>query len=123
MANRVAGIIQFRIGGEFYNAKGSFTYGYGYETRTTIIGSDRVHGFSSAPVAPFIEGAITDDGDVDIKKLASETDIMVVLELGNGKTVSLTHSWMVNADGLTGSTEESEIPVRFEGRNLIESKG
>lgn len=120
MANRVGGIIQLKVNGEYLNAKGSFTYGYGKEVRTTIVGADRLHGFSSAPGIPFIEGEITDDGEISMEMIAGIVDGTVTLELGNGKIFALYHAWSMNADGFSGETEESNIAIRFEGKSAKE---
>lgn len=120
MANRIGGIIQFKINGQQYNAKGSFTYGYGRENRKTIVGSDQVHGYSSEVMAPFIEGEITDDGELSIEEIAGLINETVTLELGNGKTFALYHAWSLNPDGISGQTDESNIAVRFEGRSAKE---
>jgi hypothetical protein len=112
---RVGGIISFKIDGVPHNAKGSFTYGYGVESRETILGSDRVHGYKSMVTAPFVEGEITDVGDLDIKAFSRLTDCTVLLELGNGKIFALYHAWNLNQDGISGETEEGNIAFRFEG--------
>ena len=115
MARRVGGIISFKIDNVAYNAKGSFTYGYGFETRETISGSDRVHGYKSMVTPPFIEGEITDAGDIDMIAFAGLTNATVSLELGNGKTFALYEAHNLNQDGVSGETEEGNIAFRFEG--------
>lgn len=120
MANRIGGIIAFKRNGQNYLAKGAFTYGYGFETRETISGSDVVHGYKSAVTPPFIEGEITDDGSVTMAELAGLIDDTITLELGNGKIFALYNAWSTNPDGVSASTEESNISVRFEGRTAKE---
>ncbi len=117
MANRVSGIIQFKIDGEVYLAKGSFTYSYGFESREPIIGSDTTHGFKTTVVPPSISGAITDDGTLNVVKLAAITDSTITLGLGNGKVFVLRNAWSNNPEGIQGSTEESEIAVSFTGKS------
>lgn len=120
MATRIGGIIQLKVNGEYLNAKGSFTYGYGYETRTTIKGSDKIHGYSSEVGVPFVEGEITDDGELSMALIAGIVDGTITLELGNGKIFALYEAWSVNPDGMSGQTEESNIAVRFEGKRAKE---
>lgn len=120
MANRVGGIIQLKVNGEYLNAKGNFTYGYGKETRTTIKGSDKIHGYTSEVGVPFIEGEITDDGELSMDTIASIIDGTVTLELGNGKIFALYSAWSVNPDGISGQTEEGNIGIRFEGKSAKE---
>lgn len=114
MANqRVAGLIQLQTNGEVLRAKGEFTWNLGEPKRESVAGSDGVHGFKETPQVAFIEGAITDAGDVDVRALVKLKDATVNLKLGNGKMVVLNQAWYAG-DG-TGNTGESEIGVRWEG--------
>ncbi len=115
---RRAGLIQLKVNGEIYDAKGSFTYNLGRPKREAIPGADRVHGFKETPQVAFIEGAITDRGNLDVASLATGTDLTVTLDLANGKTIVLREAWF--AGELTASTEEAELPVRWEGAGAEE---
>ncbi len=119
MANqRRAGLIQIKANGEIYDAKGSFSYNLGKEKREAIVGSDGVHGYKAVPQAPFIEGAITDRGNLDVAAVVSGENLTITLTLGNDKVVVLRDAWYA-AEG-TASTEEAEIPVRWEGKSADE---
>ena len=118
MANRRAGLLEVKVNGEIYDAKGSFTYNLGANKRTTIVGADRVHGYSELPQAPFIEGELTDDSTLDVKTLLNVDDATVTLTLANGKVVLLRDAWYA-ADGDI-QTEEGNIQVRFEGKTAEE---
>lgn len=114
MANqRVAGLIQLQTNGEVLRAKGVFTYNLGKPKRDPIIGTDGAHGYKETPQIAFIEGAITDAGDLDLAALATFRDGTVNLKLGNGKMVVLSSAWYAG-EGV-GSSEEAEIAVRWEG--------
>lgn len=115
---RRAGLIQLQINGEIQDAKGSFSYNLGRPKREAMIGADRVHGFKEMPQIAFIEGAITDRGTLELDKLATGVDQSVTLTLSNGKVISLRNAWFAG-DG-TGTTEESEITVRWEGSGAEE---
>lgn len=115
MGKRKGGTIRLTKDGKTLDAKGNFTYGLGKETREAIVGSDGVHGYKGTVTAPFIEGELTDSDELDLDELANTTDSTIVLVLANGKTFVLRSAWLTNEDGLTGSTEEGAIPVRFEG--------
>jgi hypothetical protein len=115
---RRAGLIKLYVGGEVQDAKGNFTYNLGRSKRESIIGADGVHGYKEIPQVPFIEGAITDRGTLDLGALASGRDLTISLELGNGKLISLRDAWFA-ADG-NASTEEAEITVRWEGASAEE---
>lgn len=119
MANqRVAGLIQLQTNGEVLRAKGKFTYNLGKPKREAVIGADGVHGFKETPQVAFIEGAITDAGDVDTTALTTLRDATVNLKLGNGKMIVLNAAWYAGEG--TGDTEESEIGVRWEGSGAEE---
>lgn len=119
MANqRRAGMIQLQVSGEIQDAKGSFSYNLGRPKREAIVGADTVHGYKEMPQVAYIEGAITDRGNLDLAALATGKDLTVSLTLGNGKMIVLRDAWFAG-DG-TGTTEEAEIAVRWEGRNAEE---
>jgi hypothetical protein len=114
MANsRIGGVIAFKIGGEQYSAKGSFSYNIGVPKKEMVVGSDAVHGFKETPQVPYIEGAITDNDGLDLEALQRLRDVTVTCDLANGKTVSIEQS-VYAADGVV-TTEEGEIEIRFEG--------
>lgn len=111
---RRAGIIQVQINGEVQDAKGAWTYNLGRPLREGMVGADRVHGYKETPQIAFIEGAITDRGSLDLSALVSITDATVTLSLANSKVIVLGEAWFAGEG--TGSTEEAEITVRFEGK-------
>jgi len=111
IGNRRAGRISFRIDGELYEAKGSFSYNLGADLREEIVGADGIHGYKETPQAAYIEGAVTDREDLDWEKLVTADDVTVTLELNNGKVITLASAWF-SGDG-TASTEEAELPVKF----------
>lgn len=115
---RRAGTIQLKVNGEIHDAKGSFSYNLGRPKREALLGSDSVHGYKEMPQVPFIEGAITDRGSLDVAALASGTDLTVTLELANGKVVVLSEAWFAGEG--TATTEEAEISVRWEGKEAEE---
>jgi hypothetical protein len=107
-----------QVNGEIYDAKGSWSYNLGRPKREAVIGADGVHGFKETPQAAFIEGAITDRGTLDLGALATGRDLTITLTLGNDKVVSLTGAWFAGEG--TGTTEEGEVAVRWEGANAEE---
>lgn len=115
---RRAGLIQIQVEGEIYDAQGAFTYNLGRPLRTALVGSDAVHGYSEAPQVPFIEGVITDRGNLDVAALVGQKDVTVTLSLGNGKVIVLREAWYASEG--TASTEQAQIPVRWEGKNAEE---
>lgn len=120
MGNRKGGIIELKIDGRIYQAKGDFTYGMGKRMREAVVGVDGVHGFKETIVAPFIEGEITDAEDLSLDDLAAIEDATVTLQLNNGKIIALRNAWNTNKDGLGANTGEGNIGIRFEGMDAEE---
>jgi hypothetical protein len=112
MSQRRAGTLYFRINGTMYDAKGNFSYNLGKDKREAIVGADKVHGYKSTPQVAFIEGEITDRGDLDLETLVSMDDATVTLELANGKVIALYGAWYASEG--TAQTEEANIQARFE---------
>lgn len=112
---RKGGIIFLKVDGKQLQAVGNFTYGLGKPVRTTLVGPDGPHGFSELPTAGFIEGEIRDGQDLSLDEIGDITNATIHLELANGKVIALRNAHSMNPDGLTGNTEEGNIPVRFEG--------
>lgn len=113
MARAVGGIMVARANGVQLRAKGDWTYNDGEPTREAVVGADGVHGFKRVPRTAFIEGAITDTGDVDVRALKRLEGATITLDLANGKTFVLAQAWFAGEG--TVSTGEGEIAVRFEG--------
>lgn len=115
---RVGGIIQVKVNGELYQAKGAFDYDLGIPKKEGVVGMDRVHGYKETPQIPYIEGTITDSPDMSFEALAKVTDATVTLDLANGKTIVLRQAWW--ASNSKGNSEEGEIEARFEGMSAEE---
>lgn len=118
MSQRKGGTIQFSVNGVTYDAKGEFTHNLGVPKKTAIVGADRVHGFKEEPQPAFIEGKITDRGNLDVGALQKLDDATVTIALANGKVVSLRNAWYASDGNVTSG--EGEIDVRFEGLDAEE---
>jgi hypothetical protein len=112
--SRRGGIIQVKVDGVLYDAKGDFEYNLGRPVREAIIGVDTVHGFKETPQVAFIEGEVTDRGDLDLNALVTLTGATVTLTLASGKVIALSEAWYAGEG--TGNTGEGNIGVRFEAR-------
>jgi hypothetical protein len=108
-----AGLLQFQLDGEVFDAKGKWTYNLGKPKREAIIGADGIHGYKETPQVAFIEGAVTDRAALDLEALLGFKDGTATLQLANGKVVVLQSAWYAGEG--TVDTDESEIAVRIEG--------
>lgn len=115
---RVGGIIFIKVDGVQYQAKGSFTYNFGLPKREGVVGADKVHGYKETPQIPFVEGAITDSGEISAETLLKVKDASITLELANGKTGIWRNGWFAGDGNIT--TEEGEIAARFESLSAEE---
>lgn len=115
---RVGGIIEIKIDGTLYKAKGEFTYNLGVAMKEAVVGADAVHGYKETPKAPFIEGAITDQVDLDVKALQKTSSATCTLSLANGKVVVLKDAWYASEGDI--SSEEGEIAFKMEGMSAEE---
>lgn len=116
--NLIAGILEGKINGEIHNLKGNFKYNLGGLKRGMLVGPDRVHGHTAMPQVPYIEGEITDRGDLDVVALIALDNVTFTLSLANGKVIVLKEACYA-ADGDI-ETEEANIQVRFEGMSAEE---
>ena len=118
--NRRAGRIYVKVDGALQDAKGSFSYNLGQDKRDAIVGADGIHGYKETPQIPYIEGAITDRGSLNLESLTLQDNVTVTLEQAHGKTIVLANAWCAGEGTVT--TEEAEIAVRWESRTpAIES--
>lgn len=119
MANRrIGGIIFLKVDGELFQAKGSFEYNLGAAKREMVVGSDGVHGYKEVPQVAMISGSVTDNDELDLKKLLETKDATITLELANGKMITLRDAVYTGEGKVT--TEEGEIEVKFEGLSAEE---
>lgn len=116
---RRGGTISVQVNGTTQDCKGAWTYNLGRPKREAIKGSDgKIHGYKESVQVPFIEGEITDRGDLDLDAMLSMVDGTVTLQLANTKVVVLRQAWFAHEG--TGNTEEGNIPVRWEGLSAQE---
>lgn len=115
---RIGGTIQVQIDGQVHRAKGAWTYNLGKPKREVVVGADAVHGYKETPAIPFVEGEITDRGDMDLAAVSSSRNVTVTLSLANGKVILLRDA--VAAGDWVGNTDEGNISARFEGSGAEE---
>ena len=116
--SRIGGILYLKVDGVQRKAKGDFTYNLGVNKKEMKVGSDSVHGYTEIPQVPFIEGAITDEPDLDLKSFFNKKGILATLEVANGKVIQLKDAIYAGDGNVT--TAEGEIAVRFEGMSAEE---
>lgn len=105
------GTIEVNVNGVLQEAKGSWTYNLGIPVKEAIMGASAPTGYKETPQVAYLEGAITDRQDLDVRTLQTITGATVALRLANGKTVMFRNAYYASEGNIT--TEEGEIAVRF----------
>lgn len=111
--NRIAGVINFKVDGRQFAARGKFKSSIVATKREGIAGQDTVHGYKEMPVVPVIEGELSYLQDTSIEEIHAIEDATIVLELANGAVHILRNAWF--ADAMEVDTEEGSFGVKFEG--------
>ena len=94
-ANRLAGTAYLTVDGVTFAVTGDFEYSPSVISRESLVGMDRVHGYSEKPNVPHISCSIRDMGNLSVAGLNAMTNSTVVAELANGKTIIGRNMWTV----------------------------
>jgi len=117
--NRLAGVAYLTVDGQSYMLSGDLSYSSSKVTRETLVGQDRVHGYSEKPHAGSISGTLRDSGQLTVASLNAMTYVTVVAELANGKTVVGRNMWTVESQEV--KTAEATFEVKWEGFSVEEA--
>jgi hypothetical protein len=117
--NRLAGVAYVSVDGQSYMLVGDLTYSVSKISRETLIGQDRVHGYAEKPHAGFISGTFRDAGGLTVANFNAMTNVSVVAELANGKTIIMRNGWTVDAQEV--KTTEGSFDVKWESPSVEEA--
>lgn len=118
-SNRLAGTAYVTIDGETIMVAGQFKYRPSKVERSSLTGMDGVHGYKEKPVVSFISCQVRDSGGTTVSDFNGQTNVNVVAELANGKTIIGKGLWTVNTQEV--DSEEAIFDVRWEGADVTES--
>ncbi|AOM40493.1 phage tail tube protein [Xenorhabdus hominickii] len=118
-SNRLAGTAYVSVNGISIMVVGDFTYSPSAVTRETLTGMDSVHGYKEKPSASFISCRVRDSGGTTVADFNSQTNVTIVAELANGKTIIGEGMWTVNSQEV--KSEDAEFEVRWEGISVTEN--
>lgn len=111
--NRLAGTAYLSVDGQTYMLAGDFEYSPAIVSRETLVGMDTVHGFSEKPIQPHIACTLRDSGGLSVAALNAMSNVTVVAELANGKTIIGRNMWTCEAQ--SAKATDATIEVRWEG--------
>jgi hypothetical protein len=117
--NRLAGVAYVTVDGQTYMLAGDLGYKVSKVSRETLIGQDTVHGYSEKPVAGHIAGTFRDAGGLSVAQINAMTNVTVVAELANGKTIIGRNMWTVEDQEV--KTAEGTFEVKWESASVEEA--
>ncbi len=117
--NRLAGVAYLSVDGQSYMLAGDLSYTVSKVTRETLVGQDRVHGYSEKPHQGSISGTLRDSGGLSVAQINAMTNVNVTVELANGKTIIGRNMWTVDAQEV--KTAEATFEVKWEGFSVEEA--
>ena len=118
-SNRLAGTAFVTTNGVSIMVAGQFKFSPSKLKRETLTGMDYVHGYKEKPSAPFISCQVRDSGGTTVADFTDMTNVTVVAELANGKTIIGTGMWTVESQEV--DSEDAVFDVRWEGFDVVES--
>jgi hypothetical protein len=118
--NMIAGTAYLTIDGKNYQLVGNFSYRPTQDTRETLKGMDGIHGFKGSPEAGQIKAQLRDSGAISVQDIGDASNVTVVCELANGKTVVGRNMWRTG-DPLEVDTNEATFDVTWEGNDVREN--
>lgn len=116
MANSkpIGGTGTVRVNGNRIPFRGDLTWNFQTAQKKGVAGRDSdVHGFTTDPVVPYIEGDFTWDGGVTTKQLEAIVNGTVAVLLQDGRQLILRGAWV--AGEITPNLDEGKCKLKFEG--------
>lgn len=118
--NMIAGTAYLTLDGRSVQLVGEFSYRPTQNTNETLVGMDGVHGVKSSPAAGMIKAKLRDSGAISISALGNATDVTVVAQLANGKTVIGRNMWRAG-EPVEVDTEDASFAIQWEGADVSEA--
>lgn len=117
--NRLAGTAYVTVDGVSVMVVGQFKYRPSKVERSTLTGMDSVHGYKEKPIPGYISCQLRDSGGTTVLSLNEQTNVNVIAELANGKTIIGRGLWSTGAQEV--ESEEATFDVRWEGADVTEN--
>jgi hypothetical protein len=117
--NRLAGTAYLSVDGKTYRLAGDLKYQVSGFKRETLSGQDGPHGYSELPIPGYISASVRDSSDLKLSDINAMTNVTVVAELANGKTVIARNAWTVEQQEV--NTTDAVFEVRWESTAVTEA--
>jgi hypothetical protein len=116
MTRPIGGVADVNVNGQVLLFRGDMTWNFQRYIKKAVAGRDgRVHGFTSEPSVPSIEGTFTYDGSFSIAQLEAMTGATISVELGDGRQLVLRQAFV--AGEIQPEGDEGKIKIKFEGQS------
>ncbi|EGG3071020.1 phage tail tube protein [Salmonella enterica] len=111
--NRLAGTAYVTVNGLTIMVAGEFKYSPSTFKRESLSGMDGIHGYKESYTSPYISCKVRDSGGTSVADFNGQTDVSLVVELANGKTIIGSNMWTVETQEVDSG--EATFEVRWEG--------
>lgn len=111
--NRLAGTAYVTVNGLTIMVAGEFKYSPSTFKRESLSGMDGIHGYKESYTPPYISCKVRDSGGTSVADFNGQTDVSLVVELANGKTIIGSNMWTVETQEVDSG--EATFEVRWEG--------
>ncbi len=118
MQQRVGGIAYLKIDGRQYETVAGITINAGTPMREAKLGTVRAAGYIEKPQIASVEGKIVLTPELSLVDFTQLQGVTVTVEGPNGTTFVLKNAWY-SGEG-TYTTEEGEVPFKFQSNSLEE---
>jgi hypothetical protein len=118
-SNLLAGTASVTVDGATYLVEGGFKYNPSTFSRESLTGMDGVHGYKQKFIAPSISMSLRDTGGLTVNAVNGMTNVTVVAQLANGKTIIGRNMWTVESQEV--DSEDAKFDVKFEGPQVTET--
>jgi hypothetical protein len=110
----IGGTGTVRVNGRRIPFRASLTWNFQTHKKTGVAGRDNaVHGFTTEPTVPFIEGDFTWDGGFSTRDLEAITNAVVAVVLADGRQLVLRGAYV--AGDIQPELDEAKCKLKFEG--------
>lgn len=116
--NRLAGLAYVTVNGVQYLCAGDFAWNPSKVNRETLVGMDYVHGYKETPQQGMISATFRDTGGLTVADFNDMTNVTVVAELANGKTIVGRNMWTVDTQEVKSA--DATVDVKWEGWSVEE---
>lgn len=116
--NRIAGFVYLSVDGTSYMVAADVAYQVSRIEREEIFGMSGECDYSEKPIAGYISAVLRDMGGVVIADITTMTNVTVVVELANGKTISGAKMWVASSGPV--KTADGTFEVTWKGRKVDE---